>query len=75
MTDKIVAKLTACQQRYLEQIGKQTAQARSEGYDEIERRVKANINGYLSALRDSGFISEHDRQVLWIYYATIYTGK
>ena len=33
--------------------------------------AKASIAGYVQALRDCGVITERERQVLYIYYATL----
>ena len=34
------------------------------------REMKTGISGYLHGLRDAGIISENERRVLYIYYAT-----
>ena len=41
------------------------------GYEGAAEGVKKSIAGYVQALKDCGIITEHERRVLFIYYATV----
>lgn len=72
MTKKTLEKLEGTTCKFtLENKKAERKRVEEAGHHNAAEAIKGSIAGYVQAMRDCGVITESERRVLFIYYATV----
>ena len=71
MTEKVLQKIEGTTfKKTLDYKKRERKNLMDNGYETQAYNVKTSIAGYVQAMRDCGVITERERSILFIYYAT-----